>query len=219
LNNSLSNLVRFPTFAPELKATTTPRESATRESILAEAIALAKEEGWKKVTVRAITERLNYKPPVLYQFFDNKDHLIQTILENGFEILATSMKEARMSAKEPKDQLLAMAQARFRFATEHAALHSLMFTTDNPAWFRKTVFSGMCQNRDSVTTLIQEISGRKDECLDLVTNFISLIKGYTFFATELPIELAKSHFFGAQNPEEALAEAMKRFIKSIQPNE
>ncbi len=202
-----------------MKTAPTHRESATRESILAEAIALAKEEGWKKVTVRAITERLNYKPPVLYQFFDNKDHLIQTILENGFEILSTSMKEARMSAEEPKDQLLAMAQARFRFATEHVALHSLMFTTDNPAWFKKTVFSGMCQNREIVKTLLQEISGRNDECLDLVTNFISLIKGYTFFATELPVELAKSHFFGAQCPEEALAEAIKRFIKSIQPNE
>ena len=202
-----------------MKPRTTHRESATRESILAEAIALAKEEGWKKVTVRSITERLEYKPPVLYQFFDSKDHLIQTILESGFEVLSTSMKEARMTAKEPKDQLLAMAQARFRFALEHAALHSLMFTTDNPAWFRKTVFSGMCQNRNNVTALIQEISGREDECLDLVTNFISLIKGYTFFATELPSDLAKSHFFGTKTPEEALAEAMTRFINSIQPNE
>ena len=202
-----------------MKTTTTHRESATRESILAEAIALAKEEGWKKVTVRAITDRLDYKPPVLYQFFDNKDHLIQTILESGFEVLSTSMKEARMSAEEPEEQLLAMAQARFRFATEHAALHSLMFTTDNPAWFKKTVFSGMCQNRDIVKTLLQDISGRNDDCLDLITNFISLIKGYTFFATELPVELAKSHFFGSQCPEVALAGAMTRFIKSIRPNE
>lgn len=112
-----------------------------------------------------------------------------------------------------------MAKARFRFAIEHAALHSLMFKTDSPNWFRETVFSGMCQTREIVTSLIQEISGREDECLDLITNFISLIKGYTFFATELPTELCKSHFFGTKSPEEALAEAMTRFINSIQPNE
>lgn len=202
-----------------MKPSITQRESATREGIISEALNLAKEEGWKKVTVRAIAARLDYKPPVLYQFFDNKDHLIQTILENGFETLSTSLLEARMSQDNPEEKLLAMAKARFRFATEHAALHSLMFTTDNPAWFRKTVFSGMCQTREIVTSLIQEISGRADQCLDLVTNFISLIKGYTFFATELPADLAKSQFFGLKTPEEALAEAMTRFINSIQPNE
>jgi AcrR family transcriptional regulator len=202
-----------------LKPISPHRESATRESIISEAIDLAKEEGWKKVTVRAISSRLGYQPPVLYQFFDNKDHLIQTILENGFETLTTSLMEARSSQNDPESKLLAMAKARFRFAIEHASLHSLMFKTDSPNWFRETVFSGMCQTREILTTLIQEISGREDECLDLVTNFISLIKGYTFFATELPTELCKSHFFGTKSPEEALAEAMTRFINSIQPNE
>lgn len=202
-----------------MKTTSTHRESATRESIISEAIDLAKEEGWKKVTVRAIAARLGYQPPLLYQFFDNKDHLIQTILENGFEKLVASLVEARTSQDDPEAKLLAIAKARFRFATEHAALHSLMFKTDTPTWFRETVFSGMCQTREVVTSLIQEISGREDECLDLVTNFISLIKGYTFFATELPPDLCRSHFFGIKKPEEALAEAMTRFINSIQPNE
>jgi AcrR family transcriptional regulator len=202
-----------------LKKSTHTRESVSKEKLISEAIALAKEVGWKKVTVRAITDRLNYKPPVLYQFFDNKDHLIQTILETGFETLNTSLKEARTSEADADGKLLAMARARFRFATDHPAMHSLMFTTDTPNWFRETVFTGMCQTREIVTSLIQEISGREDQCLDLVTNFISLIKGYTFFATELPADLAKSQFFGLKTPDEALAEAMKRFINSIQPNE
>ncbi|MEM9052952.1 MAG: helix-turn-helix domain-containing protein, partial [Bacteroidota bacterium] len=66
-----------------MKNLITKRESATREGIIAEALSLASEEGWKKVTVRAIASRLGYQPPVLYQFFKNKDDLIRSILLEG----------------------------------------------------------------------------------------------------------------------------------------
>lgn len=202
-----------------MKTLITKRESATREGIIAEALALAAEEGWKKVTVRAIASRLGYQPPVLYQFFKNKDDLIRSILLEGFEKLTETMTSAKESAGDAEQKLLEMTRARFRFAVDHAALHSLMFTTNNPTWFKETVFSGMCQNRENVASIIREISGRSDDCLDLVTNFISIIKGYTFFATELPPHLSATQFFGDQEPEEALAEAMKKFIKSIRTHD
>lgn len=129
------------------------------------------------------------------------------------------MKEAQLSAMAPEEQLLAMARARFRFAIDHLALHSLMFKTDSPTWFRNTVFTGLDHTHETLTKLVRKISGREDACLDLVTNFISLIKGYTFFATQMPSDLSEQRFFGSQNPEDALAEAMHRFITSIRPHE
>jgi len=198
-----------------LNLITTKRPSPSREKIIAEAVSLAAAEGWKKVTVRAIASRLNYKPPVLYQFFDNKDHLIRTILESGFQTLKDLMEEAENRSDDPEEKLVNIALARFRFAKDHAALHSLMFTTDSPKWFRETVLTGMCQTRDIVSNLLKEISGRTDDCLDLITNFISIIKGYSFFATELPSEHSQKQFFGEKNPEEELRKAMIRFLKSI----
>ena len=175
--------------------------------------------GFRKTSMDDIARAAGMSRPALYQFFKNKDDLIRSILLEGFEKLSETMTSAKESAGDAEQKLLEMTRARFRFAVDHAALHSLMFTTNNPTWFKETVFSGMCQNRENVASIIREISGRTDECLDLVTNFISIIKGYTFFATELPPHLSASQFFGDQEPEEALAEAMKKFIKSIRTHD
>jgi hypothetical protein len=86
-------------------------------------------------------------------------------------------------------------------------------------WFQEIVLSGTFQTKVMISTLLQEISMREDDCLDLITNYISIIKGYTFFATELPCEHTNEHFFGNEAPVEALTRAIERFLKSIRPNE
>ncbi len=193
------------------------RTTVSRERIISEAIDLAREQGWSKVTVRAIAGRLNYKPPVLYQYFENKDALTRSIVERGFDLLHYSVVEAVEAETSSDEKLLALAVARFRFAKENEAMHSLMFATDSPEWFKKTVFDGMCKGREIAKRLMKEIACREDECMDLITNFIALIKGYTFFATQLPPDLARERFFGDTDAEEALREAMTRFITSIKP--
>jgi AcrR family transcriptional regulator len=197
--------------------TTINRDPASPDVIISEAIALAEEKSWKKVTVRAISKRMGHQPTVLYQFFKNKDHLIKSILEKGFHMLNKSLTEARKRSRGAERKLMAIAVARYRFALDHGVLHSLMFSTNTPVWFQETVVDGLCQTKITVITLLQDISEREDECLDLLTNYISIYKGYTFFATELPTALAEEHFFQSETPEESLVLAMKRFLKSIRP--
>ncbi len=195
------------------------RTPANRDRILEETIKLADEHGWQKVTVRAIANRLDYKPPVLYQFFDSKDDLIRHTVKEGFKRLTEDIKESIKEYDSPSEKLIALAETRFEFGLKNKSLHSMMFSTGSPFWLKSVVFEGMFEVKKLVESLIQKISGRSDDCSDLVTNFIALIKGYTYFATELPPEDSKSYFFSNQSPELMLREAMIRFIKSIQSDE
>ncbi|MCA1763903.1 MAG: TetR/AcrR family transcriptional regulator [Flavobacteriales bacterium] len=192
------------------------RKTATKEVILQKAIELGSEDGWHKLTVRNLAERLHYAPPVLYQFFEGKDHLETEILKYGFDLLRKKLIDAAETQQSPEEKLLALALARFDFAIEHHALHSLMFSSGKPVWFKKCAMEGMLQTKEQVTELLIEISGRTTPVHDLISNFIALIKGYTFFATEMPDDKSCAHFFGQMQPKQAFEMAMKRFIASIQ---
>jgi len=185
--------------------------------IIDEALQLAQESGWSKVTVRAIAERLNYAPPVLYQHFENKDHLTITLLERGFNELHAMLDVAEKSSENPSQKLLALGLARFQFAHESRALHSLMYSTDSPHWFKSKVALGMCQTRESIIANLMAITGDRQKSQELFTHFVALIKGYTFFATELPAETACERFFYHTDPKIALERALTLFLQSIEP--
>lgn len=195
------------------------RKYTSAEAIMSEAISLGEEKGWKKVTMGTLEDKLGDQKAELHKFFKNKEALLRNLLANGFDMLTTDLNEARMSKRGASNKLLAMALARLKFAKENRAMHSLMFSTDSPRWFQKIVIDGMLQSKINVITLLKEISGRDDECIDLLSNFVAIVKGYTFMATELPTEITKDEFFVELTPEKSLEEAMKRFIKSIKPDE
>lgn len=198
-----------------MKTTASVRKTASKEGIIKEAIAVAEDAGWSAVTVRAIANRMHYRPPVLYQFFKNKEELIQEIAGSGFDRLSDEMINASEEQTSPEAKLLALAVARFNFSLEEPTLHNLMFSTGCPIWQKKMIFSSMQRTRNLIVELFQKLSHRDDDCTDLITHFIALIKGYTFFATELSTDTARHHFFGHRTPKEAFKKAMQHFINSI----
>lgn len=198
-----------------LKNTIENRQTASKELILQEALLLGTEQGWHKLTVRNLANRLQYAPPVLYQFFKNKDHLLDALLKAGYKQLHQSLEKAVLQNNEPENKVLGLAMARYDFAIEQRALHALMFSTGAPDWCRARMSKGMIKTHKLLTSLIRDVSKRTDSCNDLVTNFVAIIKGYTFFATELQEEETKSALFGDLEPRDAYKAAMTRFIKSI----
>ena len=195
---------------------------ASRELICGEALLIAEENGWEKLTVRALSERLGYAPPILYQHFESKEHLLCDIVASGFDRLNASMEKAAEAPGDSGEKLVRVARARFRFAVNHKALHNLMFGAGGPCRRPESAYKQMCRAEAIVTRLLcltasgGKISDAPDDGRELLINFIALIKGYTYFAAEMPEEAARAAFFQNQNPEDALALAMERFISSIQ---
>ena len=55
-----------------------------RGGILAAAREIASTEGWRAVTIRRIAERIEYSPPVLYEYFDSKDDILLELARMGY---------------------------------------------------------------------------------------------------------------------------------------
>jgi AcrR family transcriptional regulator len=99
-----------------------------RSSILDAAREIAKAEGWRAVTIRKIAERIEYSPPVLYEYFDSKDDILLELVRLGYARQLEAVEAARAaSSGEPEEALLAMVHAWCDFAFRSPDLYQVMY--------------------------------------------------------------------------------------------
>jgi AcrR family transcriptional regulator len=182
-----------------------------RDSILNAAIDIAKSEGWGAVTIRKIAAAIEYAPPIVYEYFQNKDDLIREIIIHGFRKLRQKGEEHSLTSKDPKEQLLALSIAHWDFAIENKELYQLMFSLERPlpneeAELGFTMIKG-------VFNQVSEKEGQELETL--IFNWICLLNGtigmiMQFEESEHPFEEKYS-----VNPRNLFIQFMQRFINSL----
>lgn len=107
------------------------REQHERHAhILEAAYAIAVEQGsWRKITVRAVADRIEYTHPTIYESFPNKDAILRELLALGFARLHDALEAASTSEHAP-NRLHAIAGAYWRFAFREPVLYDLMHTLE-----------------------------------------------------------------------------------------
>ena len=59
----------------------------TRIGIMLTAKDIARREGWQAVSIRKIADAIEYSAPIVYEYFDSKDVLLNEIRDEGFLFL------------------------------------------------------------------------------------------------------------------------------------
>lgn len=98
-----------------------------REGILAAAREIASAEGWQAVTIRKIAERVEYSPPVLYEYFGSKDEILLELMQMGYAAQLKAVESARDAADGPEEALLAIGRAWLDFAFGSPDLYQVMY--------------------------------------------------------------------------------------------
>lgn len=66
-----------------------------KQKILDSAADILISQGIERCTIRKVASSIEYSPRTVYLYFKDKDHLLQEIIEKGFEISLGQMKETR----------------------------------------------------------------------------------------------------------------------------
>lgn len=98
-----------------------------RGGILAAAREIASVEGWQAVTIRKIAARIEYSPPVIYEYFDSKEDLLLELVRMGYAGQLEAIEKARDAADDPTKALLEMSRAWCRFAFRSPDLYQVMY--------------------------------------------------------------------------------------------
>ena len=98
-----------------------------RGGILSAAREIASTEGWGAVTIRKIAERVEYSPPVIYEYFDSKEELLLELVRMGYAGQLQAIAKAKDACDDPEDALLEMTRAWCRFAFDSPDLYQVMY--------------------------------------------------------------------------------------------
>src|SRR5215510_7462890 len=94
-----------------------------RKAILDAACQIAASEGWSAVSIRKIADRIEYSPPMVYEYFKDKDDLLYTLMVEGFRQLGVRLREVRLAAAKPEQALLDVGLAYWQFSVDSPELY------------------------------------------------------------------------------------------------
>jgi AcrR family transcriptional regulator len=107
------------------------QKESLRASILDAARELFVEHGYDAVTMRKIAEKIEYSPTAIYQYFTDKESLVQELCANDY----LSMSEAFGRLAEigdPIERLRRMGEAYIEFAQSNRNQYRFMFMVPHP---------------------------------------------------------------------------------------
>lgn len=98
----------------------------TRINILDAAFKIVKKESWQALSMRKIADEIEYTAPIIYEYFANKEAILQELTKKGYLILAASLEAAKGKHRLPAKQLESMWLAYWNFAFAEKELYQLM---------------------------------------------------------------------------------------------
>jgi AcrR family transcriptional regulator len=99
----------------------------TRNNILDASLEIVKDEGWPALSMRKIADKIEYTAPIIYEYFNNKEAILQELTRKGYQKLARQMTDASNLFTEPDRQLEAMWLAYWNFAFAEKELYQVMY--------------------------------------------------------------------------------------------
>lgn len=103
------------------------QKEETRSNILKAAREIVKTEGWQGLSMRKIADRIEYTAPIIYEYFSNKEAILQELTCKGFGILTKDLEAAKAESQDPAEQLEAMWLAYWNFALKNKEMYQLMY--------------------------------------------------------------------------------------------
>ncbi|WP_220100720.1 TetR/AcrR family transcriptional regulator [Chitinophaga oryzae] len=102
-----------------------------RRRIVDAAIKMFVEEGYEKVSIRNIADRIEYSPATIYLYYKDKDELLYDVQKEAFLTLADHFAR-NLTAADPLERLEQLAWAYVGFYRENPELYDLMFIIKAP---------------------------------------------------------------------------------------
>ncbi len=102
-----------------------------RARILDTAMKLFLKEGYERVTIRAIAQKIEYSPATIYLYFKDRNEILYALQEIGFEKLYEKQRGI-LTIKDALQRLRRHGKIYLEFALNNAEYYDLMFIMRGP---------------------------------------------------------------------------------------
>lgn len=138
------------------------QQSQQRQLILDVSKEIALAEGWSGLTMRKISERIEYSLPVIYKYFAGKEDIVAQIAKEGFELLRSELLKVETRDRNFADVAVEMAQTYVRFAVSKRHFYQAMFEMEGVLNHHAGVLLEAEKLFDFVAELLTKAKEQKD---------------------------------------------------------
>jgi AcrR family transcriptional regulator len=172
--------------------------------IMETALKIIEKSGWDNMSVRKLSEKINYSTIKIYNEFGSKEGLLSELQKAGFAELKGYVKNATAMSAIPTDKLLNVSLAVWDFARDKPHFFQLMFGVNGAPTLNKKERS----NQEIGYFLWQQLEETiPPSDLALMYNWWALVYGH--------ILTDSFSFFEKDELRSMFQKSMRRFIKSL----
>jgi AcrR family transcriptional regulator len=110
-----------------------PRIGADLNTIVQTAVVIADQDGFYEVTLARVAQKLNIRPPSLYNHIDGLHGLRKQMAINGLHELYAALLQAKASVEDGDLGLHAIGEAYVNFARRHPGLYEATMQAPDPS--------------------------------------------------------------------------------------
>ncbi|GAB3988411.1 TetR/AcrR family transcriptional regulator [Spirosoma daeguense] len=183
----------------------------TRSGILKTAKSIARREGWQAVSIRKIADAIEYSAPIVYEYFDSKDVLLDEIRNEGFRYLYQEYDRIHNLYRDPEKRLYEISLAQWEFARQQPEIYQVMYNLDGAYCTLPVCQSEMMRAVSDVVcqTIFSFIPKSKESIKRLYYQWWSLSHGMIMLAMLLKDEQP------IDQSEQVYRETMRRFVRDL----
>lgn len=117
-------MTQSKTKSPGIRAQRRARKQAR---ILDAARALLRDKGHEHLSLRQVAQHACLSPAGMYEFFDNREHLLDTLAAEANEALVTALRTATANVPDPVERMVRLGLAYISFAQKRPTDFMLLF--------------------------------------------------------------------------------------------
>jgi AcrR family transcriptional regulator len=172
--------------------------------ILQTALKLVEKSGWDNMSVRKLSEKINYSTIKIYQEFGSKEGLLAELQKTGLDELKSYIHKAIAMSDNPTKKLQNISMAVWDFAHDKPHFFQLMFGTNGaPSLYKKDI-----SNYEIGYFLWKQLEETiPPDNLSLMYNWWALVYGHILTDT--------FSFFDKKQLRAIFQKSIDRFIKCI----
>ncbi|GAB3545583.1 TetR/AcrR family transcriptional regulator [Spirosoma fluminis] len=183
----------------------------TRSGIVGTAKAIARREGWQAVSIRKIADAIEYSAPIVYEYFDSKDVLLDEIRNEGFRHLYQEYDRILKLYRDPEKRLYEISLIQWEFASHQPEIYQVMYNLDGAYCTMPVYQSDAMQSVSSIVCeiIFSFIPKSKESIKRLYFEWWSMSHGMIMLAMLLKNQQP------LEQSEQVYRETMRRFVRGL----
>lgn len=183
----------------------------TRSGIVKTAKAIARREGWQAVSIRKIADAIDYSAPIVYEYFDSKDVLLDEIRNEGFRYLYEEYDRILRLYRDPEKRLYEISLVQWKFAFQQPEIYQVMYNLDGAYCTLPVCQSETMQAVSNIVceTIFSFIPKSKDSIRKLYYQWWALTHGMITIAMMLKEQQP------VEQSEQVYCESLRRFVREL----